>query len=102
MGALRAAELDRFGMRGIGEVYRAYVEGTLEDDDEVAVAHADGEHAFRPLSDSMVDVRATLDAAEASGIVAGPVAAALAARVKAVFYPRRMLGAALDRDDEPH
>ena len=41
MGALRAAELDEFGMRGIGEVYRAYADGTLEDDDEVAVAHAD-------------------------------------------------------------
>jgi hypothetical protein len=102
MGALRAAELDRFGMRGVGEVYRAYADGTLEDDDEVAVAHADGEHAFRPLSDSMVDVRATLEAAVASGIVAGPVAAAIAARVKAVFYPRRMLAAALDRDDDQH
>jgi hypothetical protein len=102
MGALRAAELDGFGMRGIGEVYRAYVEGALEDDDEVAVAHADGEHAFRPLSDSMVDVRATLDAAVSSGVVGGPAAVAIAARVKATFYPRRRLVAALDRDDEEH
>ena len=27
MGALRAAELDAFGMRGIGDVYSAYAEG---------------------------------------------------------------------------
>ena len=40
MGALRAAELDAFGMRGVGTVYRAYADGVLEDDDEVAVAHA--------------------------------------------------------------
>ena len=63
MGALRAAELDRFGMRGVGDVYRAYAEGMLEDDDEVAVAHTDAEHGFRALSDSMVDVRATLEKA---------------------------------------
>ena len=63
MGALRAAELDRFGMRGVGEVYRAYADGTLEDDDEVAVAHGDADHGFAAVSDAMVDVRATLDAA---------------------------------------
>ena len=50
----------------------------------------------------MVDVRATLETAVSSGIVGGPVAAAIAARVKATFYPRRMLVAALDRDDEEH
>jgi hypothetical protein len=102
MGALRAAELDRFGMRGVGAVYRAYADGTLEDDDEVAVAQADAEHAFRALSDSMVDVRATLDAAVSTGIVTASVAAAVADRVKATFYPRRSLLGALDRDDEAH
>jgi hypothetical protein len=102
MGALRAAELDRFGMRGVGAVYRAYADGALEDDDEVAVAQADAEHGFQALSDSMVDVRATLDAAVASGLVEAPVAAEIAARVKETFYPRRMLLAALDQDDEAH
>ena len=101
MGALRAAELDPFGMRGVGAVYRAFADGTLEDDDEVAVAQADAEHGFRALSDSMVDVRATLDAAVAKGIVDATVAAAVAARVKATFYPQRRLVAALD-DDEGH
>jgi hypothetical protein len=102
MGALRAAELDRFGMRGVGAVYRAYADGTLEDDDEVAVAQADAEYGFRALSDSMVDVRATLDAAVAKGVVAAPVAAEIAARVKATFYPERRLLAALVRDDAAH
>ena len=69
MGALRAAELDRFGMRGIGEVYRAYADGVLEDDDEVAVAHAGAEDGFQAMSDPMVDIRATLDAAVSNGIV---------------------------------
>jgi hypothetical protein len=102
MGALRAAELDRFGMRGVGAVYRAYADGTLEDDDEVAVAHADSEHGFRALSDSMVDVRATLDAAVANDIVDASAAATVTARVKATFYPQRRLLAALDRKCEAH
>jgi hypothetical protein len=102
MGALRAAELDRFGMKGIGEVYRAYAEGVLEDDDEVAVAHAGGEDGFQALSDPMVDVRATLDAAVSSGIVAGRTAAGVVAEVKATYYPKRSLLGALSSRDEEH
>jgi hypothetical protein len=102
MGALRAAELDAFGMHGIGDVYRAYAGGRLEDDDEVAVAHADAGYGFHALSDAMVDVRATLDAAVAAGVVRRSTADALGGRVKATFYAERALVAALDRDDEEH
>ena len=102
MGALRAAELAEFGMRGVGEVYRAYAEGELEDDDEVAVAHADAEHGFRPLSEAMVDVRATVAAARAAGVVSAETAGALLARVKERHYADRVLLAALDRSDEEH
>lgn len=102
MGALRAAELDRFGMRGIGDVYRAYADGVLEDDDEVAVAHANAERGFQAMSDSMVDIRATLDAAVSNGIVNEGVAATIVARIKATFYPARLLAGALDRGDEDH
>ncbi len=102
MGALRAAELDAFGMRGVGDVYRAYADGSLEDDDEVAVAHADAAHGFRALSDAMVDVRATLDAAVAAGVIRPTTAESLVARIKATFYAERVLVAALARDDEEH
>jgi hypothetical protein len=102
MGALRAAELDRFGMRGVGEIYRAYADGSLEDDDEVAVAHGDAEDGFRAVSDAMVDGRATLEAAVAQRIVTEDTAAAIASRVKATFYPRRLLLGALDPEDGDH
>jgi len=102
MGALRAAELDGFGMRGIGEVYRAYAEGVLEDDDEVSVAHAGAEDGFAALSDPLVDVRATLDAAVSSGIVGERTAAEIVARVKATYYPKRSLLGALDAHDGEH
>jgi hypothetical protein len=38
MGALRAAELDSFGMEGLGEVYRMYADGELTSDADVALA----------------------------------------------------------------
>ncbi len=43
MGALRAAELHVFGMRGVGKIFEAFRDGALEDDDEVAVVHGPAE-----------------------------------------------------------
>jgi hypothetical protein len=60
MGALRAAELHRFGMIGVGRVYRLFRSGILNDDDEVAVIHAPEAIGFCPLSEAMVNVRFTL------------------------------------------
>ena len=34
MGALRAAELEQFGMHGVGDVFAAFRDRTIEDDDE--------------------------------------------------------------------
>src|SRR5207248_2029284 len=59
MGALRAAELHQFGMIGVGNVFAAYRDGIYEEDDEVAVAHAPAEHGYRPLSEAMVNLRAS-------------------------------------------
>ena len=74
MGALRAAELDSFGMVGIGAIYRAYRDGVLEDDDEVAVAHRTAEEGFAPTSEPMVDIRWTLEAAALAGVIDDQVA----------------------------
>ena len=65
MGALRAAELDRFGVQGVGEVYRLFSSGALEDDDEVAVMHQPREQGYSPLTCAMVNIRATLARARA-------------------------------------
>src|SRR5262245_47568616 len=53
MGALRAAELHAYGMEGVGQVFESYRTGSIEDDDEVAVAHASAEHGYRALSTPM-------------------------------------------------
>jgi hypothetical protein len=89
MGALRAAELSSFGMVGVGRVFARYASGELEDDDEVAVVHADAEHGFRPLSEAMVSLRDGLVAAEVAGLLEPAEHAALLALAKALHYPDR-------------
>jgi hypothetical protein len=87
MGALRAAELDVLGMVGIGEVYRMYRAGVLESDDEVALV-------FDPvtgtaLSEPLVNIRATLEAAEARGVIDHAIHMALLGSARSLFYPER-------------
>ena len=89
MGALRAAELARFGMRGVGEIYQAFASGTLEDDDEVAVAHGEADTGYRATSEAMVNIRATLRSAEHAGIISADSHHRLIELGKQLFYPDR-------------
>lgn len=89
MGALRAAELSRFGMEGVGTIYEAYACGDLEADDEVAVAHASAEDGYRPSSEAMVNVRATLRAAERAGVLSSATRERLEELARSMFYPDR-------------
>ncbi len=88
MGALRAAELDVFGMVGVGHIYELVRDGQLDDDD-VAVAHASAENHYRSLSTALVDIRANLEVATAAGVLDPARAAELLAAQKATFYTDR-------------
>jgi len=88
MGALRAAELAEYGVVGVGEIYRSYADGSLENDDEVAVTHGPAPE-YRVGSEPLVDMRATLRRAIAEGCVVSEVADALVALVRQQFYPER-------------
>jgi hypothetical protein len=90
MGALRAAECAPYGMVGVGAVYELFASGTLADDDEVAVAHAGADYGYRPLSEAMVNVRATVAAATASGVLSEGDACLVNDAAKALFFPDRM------------
>lgn len=92
MGALRAAETAPYGMVGVGEVYAAYQNGLIEDDDEVAVAHATSEHGYRPLSDAMVNIRFAVERLVAQGIIESSDGAALIRFAKAQHYSERNWG----------
>ncbi len=89
MGALRAAEMHSFGMRGVGKIFEDYRDGALQDDDEVAVLHGPTELGYPVLSEAMVNVRATLERASADGLIRNDTALTLAERAKALFYKER-------------
>lgn len=91
MGALRAAELAAFGMVGVGEVYAWFRSGALEDDDEVALVHEPEERDFTPRSDALVNVRATLQYAQAKGALNADTASLLITSAKHLYYPDRTL-----------
>ena len=67
MGALRASELDAFGMEGIGEIYELYKQGELVSDDAVALIFES--ESFKPLSEPLVNIRYNLGLAEERGII---------------------------------
>jgi hypothetical protein len=97
MGALRAAELAPFGMRGVGATFEAFLHGELEDDDEVAVVHAPEEEGFRPLSEAMVNIRATLAGAQRARVIRTATREALERLAKGLYYPERSYPALLAR-----
>jgi hypothetical protein len=89
MGALRAAELEAFGMVGVGTIFAGYKAGRLTDDDEVAVLHGPPERGYAAMSEAMVNVRAGVAAAATSATVTPRTAAALLRIAKAQFYRER-------------
>ena len=97
MGALRAAELDVFGMEGVGAIFEAFRDGSLEDDDEVAVAHAGPDFGFKSASEAMVDIRFTLGRALDAGVIGAEAYALLESTAKGIFYPERNYALIMER-----
>ncbi|MGC3997633.1 MAG: TfuA-like protein [Anaeromyxobacter sp.] len=95
MGALRAAELERFGVVGVGRVFGWYRDGAVVDDGEVALLHADAEGGFRPLTLPLVQVRAAAEAARAAGRLTARGAAELLRAAAALPYAARAWPAVL-------
>jgi hypothetical protein len=95
IGALRAAELAEFGMKGVGAVFRQFHTGALADDDEIAVLHGPEDVDYVPVSEAMVNVRATIARALQLELVAPPVAAALLSIAKSLYYKDRTYAAVL-------
>ena len=97
MGALRAAECAEYGMIGVGQVYEGYASGAIEDDDEVALSHLAEEFEFRPVTEAMVNIRATMAAAVGAGVLTETEADILvAAQKERWFMERRLLESIAD------
>lgn len=67
LGALRAVELEKYGMAGVGKIFELYRKKILFADDEVAVTFVQGENILQ--SEAMIDIRFNLFLAKRLGII---------------------------------
>lgn len=89
IGALRAAEMDSFGLVGVGAIYRAYANRRLWADDEVALVHAPEKWHWRALSLPLVDCRANLHQGLRSAFLAPEEAREALRAARDIHYAER-------------
>jgi hypothetical protein len=89
MGALRAVELGRFGMVGIGQIFEWFKSGQLEDDDEVALAHGSAEAGYMAVSEAMVNIRHAVRQAQDHGLMTEGLAQRFLSAAKNLHYSQR-------------
>jgi hypothetical protein len=87
MGALRASELDIYGMEGIGRIYQAYKSGHLVSDDEVALVF--DPFSYEPSSEPLVNIRFNLDLAWQMGVISASCKDRLFHFAQAQYFPDR-------------
>jgi hypothetical protein len=93
MGALRASELDVYGMEGIGAIYQAYKSGRLVSDDEVALTF--DPFSYAPTSEPLVNIRFNLDLAKEKGIISEQSREKLFLAARRLYFPQRSYQAML-------
>lgn len=101
MGALRAAECEPFGMIPVGTIATRYCSGELFDDADVALTNGPAELGFPPLTEAMVDVRATAAHLLAAGLVSPAAACEIEAAAGAIFFADRTVEAIVERLARP-
>ena len=103
-GALRAAELSDFGMHGVGVIYETYKSGEISADDAILCRYHQTAEGFTRLSEPLVNIKATLDAAYGAGKISEAVFHALADRATHLNWQERNWDTVLDsnifKDDQ--
>lgn len=88
LGALRAVELEKFGMVGIGKIFQLYKTGKVNADDEVAVTFA-SEGDYQLQSEAMIDIRYNLYLAHKKGVINEKAKSMLIRLAKEIYFPHR-------------
>lgn len=88
MGALRAAELWPCGMVGRGHIFAMYVDGTIDADDEVAVAHLRGQ-GYEARNVPSVNIRHACAKAAEAGVIDSDTASQVIAAARDLHYTER-------------
>ncbi|MBP1859371.1 TfuA-like protein [Rhizobium herbae] len=89
MGALRAAELHTLGMIGAGRIFEDYRDGVINADDEVALTYGPAGLGYPQVTIPMVNLRATLDAAERKGDITSEQKLVLRERLHGIHFSER-------------
>jgi len=95
LGALRAVELERFGMIGIGKIFQLYKSGKIESDDEVAVTFS--EQDYKLQSEALIDIRYTLYWAVKDGVVQHETKNMLVKIARQIYFPARNYDEIIER-----
>ena len=86
LGALRAVELKRFGMMGIGKIFNLFLKGIIDSDDEVAVTFTE----YREYqSDALIDIRYNLFLAQKKQIIDTNTKRNILRIAKKTYFPYR-------------
>jgi hypothetical protein len=87
LGALRAVELEKFGMKGIGKIFQLFKNGILNADDEVAVTFVRDKNILQ--SEALIDIRFNLFLAYKKGIITKQTKKRFVKIAKNVYFPFR-------------
>ena len=86
LGALRAVELEKFGMNGYGQVFEIFKKNIINSDDEVAVTF---DNSYNLLSEAMIDIRYNLFLAFKKGIIDKETKQLITRTAKKIYFPFR-------------
>jgi TfuA protein len=87
LGALRAVELEKFGMKGIGKIFQLFKNGILDADDEVAVTFVRDKNILQ--SEALIDIRFNLFLAYKKGIITNQTKKRFVKIAKNIYFPYR-------------
>ena len=86
IGALRAVELEKFGMKGYGKVFELYKKNIINSDDEVAVTF---DNEYNLVSEAMIDIRYNLFLSYKADIITKETKKIITKIAKEIYFPDR-------------
>ena len=87
MGALRAAELDSFGMIGVGWVYRHFIHASVRREDDVALCYSPFD--LTPTSVPMIDLEYMLTKARSADLLSSKEQTTVLRRARMIYFADR-------------
>jgi hypothetical protein len=100
LGALRAVELEKYGMIGIGKIFELYKNNKIDADDEVAVTFTEDTQLIQ--SEAMIDIRYNLFIALKKGVIDENTKRAAVKVAKSIYFPNRNYEDIIDETKRIH